>query len=602
MAKDITEFLGSEQINYILDDFAAAKQQAIAKRSEWELLQKNITANSDDYFGYTNMALGYKKTNLAKLVSSVPSILVNNLVANLYFLLVDPKTEHLDLEIDKYFTISLGGNPKKDIQPITVALGEFEGLRKWLTECRRLILRQLADPATNFYSAAHELLYNIVVIGVGCFESPKTTDGHIKCMSVPMSEIYIGTSGYGDINRVFRVLRLTNREAADRWGQKVLEGLPRTAANPLQDQAETEYLEYTAAVPQEYIKKSGAMAPYISLIIRTFDKKIISYTLHTSFPYNIPRYKVINGDIYGSSICYDAFANIQRVNKLAEQLIKNGDWMVNPPILVKNVNSLPFRQILPGKLVQGLNEMGQAEVSVFQGLGGNGQVLLQFYQQTIQELQQQLSIGYAMLGVTQQVTAREVAQRSGEENIKIFPIISRIESEWLSPFVKRLFRLYTELGKLPGFPYAELAEFVNNTYYNILPSLGIDEVNAEMMQVLIPDPLVLFNVHFSGNAARMQKSQEVQLRLQVLQFAMQAMQQDPTVAYKVDLVEMLNSIIEDYSISLRGFRSDQEASRLAKQAEEARAAQQQQIMQNIAQQQAETQEILAKTAKIRSEI
>ena len=114
--------------------------------------------------------------------------------------------------------------------------------------------------------------------------------------------------------------------------------------------------------------------------------------------------------------------------------------------------------------------------------------------------------------------------------------------------------------------------------------------------------LVLFNVHFSGNAARMQKSQEVQLRLQVLQFAMQAMQQDPTVAYKVDLVEMLNSIIEDYSISLRGFRSDQEASRLAKQAEEARAAQQQQIMQNIAQQQAETQEILAKTAKIRSEI
>ena len=83
---------------------------------------------------------------------------------------------------------------------------------------------------------------------------------------------------------------------------------------------------------------------------------------------------------------------------------------------------------------------------------------------------------------------------------------------------------------------------------------------------------------------------------------MQAMQQDPTVAYKVDLVEMLNSIIEDYSISLRGFRNDQEASQLAKQAEEARAAQQQQIMQNIAQQQAETQEILAKTAKIRSEI
>ncbi len=593
-------------VEYIMSDYSDANNKAATRRGLWsdlaEIVSPGTVGYKSPYGGAVRSSADWRTfSNLSRkagVTTSVPAMYVDNLCATLYYLLIDPKSEYIDLGFQENVVLTIGDKENK--QAIHLTIPKFEALQNWLMNCKKILLELLGDPTSNFHSSGQEVIRNLVICGCACHESMLTLDGDIKCNSISMSDICFGVSGYGEINRVFRLLHKTKREAIDLWGQAVftdnfdlqnMESFQKT--NTKED-----YLEYTAGTPAE-LRQQG-FAPYMSIVIRVGDKRIISYSLHNSFPYVTPRYQVEDGDIYGSSPVQRASSDIYLMNDLAKMIVKNGRWVNEPPILYQNNSSLAFKTLAPGAFVQGLDANLRPQYTVMQGMGGNITVQFQYYQLVEQSLARQLAIGQPLTVTKDRMTDDEVNARIQQSNIQSYPVISRLESEWLNPLTKRLFRLYSDQGRFPPFPYQQLSDIMNQMYGDsIIPAVGLKEVNAQIMQMIIPDPISLFRIHFSGNAARMQKMNEIQIKLQIFQLAMQAAQIDQSVLYRLDPVGLLKGIWEAYGTDIVGFRSEEDAQQMQQQAQQTAANQNESARAQTDYQKAQTQKVEAETAKLR---
>lgn len=500
---------------------------------KWQIIQDQIYPDYRDYVNKSKSSTSSPSTSKIKNHCSAISGKINKIVSSICSQVCDPSVKWLHLKFGEEF------------------FNQNFAAQKWLWECEEALYRLFASPDSGFYSSSFPFYLDWFSIGTGCREIILRKDTNkIHFSAIPMQYIFAETSGYGDIDTVFRRLNLTARQAQSIWGNNIHPTMYQYLRQDTSSlQKEWEFFE---AVFPNPIRDKFPSLNFISVVIDKSNKHVLDIGLHSFPPYVVSRFFIAAGEVYGRSYVWNAMPDIKIANRLSKRFVQGIDYAVSPIVLVKDATSLPRAQITPGSFVQGLDSNGRPTFQQMP-LSGDLPVGMEYYNAKLNEIDEALVIRDIFSPENPNMTATEVTERKIQYSNVIRPLIVRLEMEDLNKTILRTLKLLEQTGQLPPFPYEEL------------------QIDPEQL----PDPILALRVSFSGQLARMQQMQEIANMDLIFQKGMQLMQVDPSVGDRINLDQLLAYQAQIYGVPKNVLNSDEVVNQIRESRQKQEEAQQQ---------------------------
>ncbi len=530
--------LESISVQDLIRRFDRAKKDRISWDTKWNQIQDQVFPDYRDFTNsHTNASTPNPKTGNIKNHSGVIFGKLNKIVSILSSQVSDPSVDWLKLEIDDAFA-------------------GHDAVKKWLSDCKKALYKTFADPCSNFYPSTFALHGDWFILGTACREIILRKDnGKILFNTVPMTNVCVETSGYGDIDVSFRSFLVSPTQAYDIWGENLhpsqLKLLESAKKGNLNSNKKFEYIEVAMPNPILGADLPIALMEYVTLVIDKTNKIVVDISHHHQSPYIISRCIVAPGETYGRSLVWYAMPDILAINRNSKRILQAIDYAVFPVNLVRDETSISPLQMTPGAFVQGLDFNGSATIQQMPPLS-NPQTAIDFYNMKTNELDDVLVARDLFPSEAPNMTATEVNERKIQANNRIRPLIVRLEHEDLNRMVLRVLSLLMQQGKIP-FPYDEL----------------------EIPMEALPNPLEQLNISFSGQMAKMQRMQEIVNLDAVFQKAVQAAQIDPSVLDRINLDAFIVADADIYGVNPYVMNDDQTVQQIREQRAQSEQAQQQ---------------------------
>lgn len=270
-----------------------------------------------------------------------------------------------------------------------------------------------------------------------------------------LSEVAFSEGLEGKVDRVYRKFKMTARQAAERWGNKLSPSiLEAVAENP-----EKEFKFALVIMPRD--KKQVKLndvglappksRPFASYYISMEDKALIEEGGYYEYPVYVTRWQTMPGEIYGRGPGHIALPDVRTLNRVKELGLHAINKAINPPILATQRGILGALDLRPSQVtvvrdINGIREMvPQARFDVTQF--------------AVQDLRDAIKgvffIDKLLLPPrteTGEMTAFEIQQRTEQMQRVFGPTLSRLNSEFLTPLVTRSFKMMLRGGALAPLP------------------------------------------------------------------------------------------------------------------------------------------------------
>jgi len=182
------------------------------------------------------------------------------------------------------------------------------------------------------------------------------------------------------------------------------------------------------------------------------EKALLEESGFDEFPYMVPRWQKVAGEIYGRSPAMTSLPDIKMVNTMMKTIIKSAQKMVDPPLLVPDDGFiLPVRTV-PGGLnfyragtqekIEPLETRGRPDIG-FDLLENRRQHILSAFHVDWLKMPDQKA---------GQMTATEVVARQEEKMRLMGPMVGRLQVELLGPMIERVFGIMVKQGAIPEAP------------------------------------------------------------------------------------------------------------------------------------------------------
>ncbi len=338
------------------------------------------------------------------------------------------------------------------------ALNQSQAVGVWLEEVARRIF--LALRQANFTSEAPEVYLDLGAFGTGAFfvtqKAPTLTRAFsgLRFESFPISTYVIAENEDGRVNVIYRRLKLSARAMANRWGVNRLS---------LKTQSKLEKNEYERVTiihgvyPREGVAEDSATPttpatkmPYVSAYVEEEQKHLLQEGGFHEFPFMVPRWTKASGEDYGRGPAEVALADIKSLNELRKQKLRSVALKTNPPLAARHrgvigrvrwgpyaVNSIKQQGDL-----QALDIGGNLDAAMFQESEWKAAIQQAFF---IDQLQFPAKEGTPISATEAQIRF-ELMQRV------LGPTLGRLQDEFLSPLIDRVFRILLRAGQLPPVP------------------------------------------------------------------------------------------------------------------------------------------------------
>lgn len=320
-------------------------------------------------------------------------------------------------------------------------------LQKFLEKAARAVLD--AVTTSNFNSVYQQLLRPYVVFGTGAFYSEFDDDGNLVCRQWPVTDdIFIAESSKGDIDTVFRHFVYTARQAVQEFGDDDLgPDIRKDAASP--ETADKPYRFLHCVFPRldserEHGKDTPENKPWASVYVEMEGKRIVKEGGYNSMPYQAPRF-YNTGEIYGRGSAMSAIPALRSINFTTYHYINNVEAVSRPvvfaPPKVCDEGSLKPGEMTPYDSNDGKIELWSASGDLRSPLefvaAQKESVRAIFYNDVFQYLEDRRNM-----------TATEAQLRYDEMIQGISPVLANLQSEYFSPFLKRVFFELVGMGRI----------------------------------------------------------------------------------------------------------------------------------------------------------
>lgn len=418
-----------------------------------------------------------------------------------------------------------------------------EESKKWFEVATEKIFDVLNSPSSNFGSQNHEVLLDWVTYGTGCmYVEEGFGDKVVRFRSYPISDIYIEEDFMGRVDTVYRAFKLTGRQALQQFEGVAAHSFVEMAKNRPDDKMD--FLHYVTPNTKDNT------FPIKSYYICLTTKEVLSDGGFNEMPYMCPRWYKVSGEIYGRGPALSALPDIKMLNAMYETMIKAGQKIADPPLLMADDDTIRPLRMMPGGInYGGIDTNGRALIQPFP-VSANMPYTERMIQAVVQDIKEAFYVDQLLVLDAPQMTATEVMTRQEERMRLLSPQLVRLQTEYFGLLVDRVFGILWRQGMLPPI------------------SQKMEQYRAEVGEDRVA------NVEYTGALARSQKSQQAQSLNRLFESLMPILQLDPTAADYINSDETLKDHADLIGFKQTLIRTDEEVAQIRQARQQAQQAQQ----------------------------
>ncbi|UQZ89809.1 phage head-tail adapter protein [Deltaproteobacteria bacterium Smac51] len=319
----------------------------------------------------------------------------------------------------------------------------------YLNSVRDILFTARYSPEANFANQMTEAYLSLGVHGLAVIYVDDEPGQGLRYQCLPVHEIYVAENSVGRIDTVFRLYKLTARQAAAEF-ENLPDEILRDAQDPSRMENKHEFIH--AVFPRQDLYPGRARdfrsagtapvspvnLPIASVHLARASRMVVRESGYRVMPYAVSRFTVAPGDVYGRSPAMDVMPDILQVNAMMKTIIRAAEKAVNPPLLVPEADILSAFSLKSGSInYGGVSQDGKQLVIPLQS-GGNLPIGLELIEQGRTIINEAFFINlFQILVDTPQKTATEVVERAQEKAQLLAPVMGRQQSELLRVIIDR---------------------------------------------------------------------------------------------------------------------------------------------------------------------
>ncbi len=339
--------------------------------------------------------------------------------------------------------------------------GEDEA-KDWLEFVDDRMFKAIYNPRSRFQQASGEVDHDLAVLGTGSlFIGEAQNLDRLTFASQDLSGLYIMVDADGMVNGLYRTRKFTARQAQEFFVDRLGGSIGKTAAKAIEDKSPDKKLDYVHVVvprkERDRSRRDNLNLPFASIWIDVAEKEILHESGFHEFPFAIPRWDTLSGEIYGRSPAMISLPDANTLQAQGETILMAGEYATLPPIFA------PSDSIVgPSKLRPGRYTFYDLDAAVGQRLsqpifpmqtGANIPIGREMQNDTRDQVWSAFFRNILNLpNAGPQMTATEIIQRKEEFIRTIGPVFGRLESDYLAPIVERVFGIMLRAGAFGEIP------------------------------------------------------------------------------------------------------------------------------------------------------
>lgn len=307
-------------------------------------------------------------------------------------------------------------------------------------------------PEAGFNPQMHEVYFDLTVFCTAALAIEEEVGRGPVFASRPLHEVFISEDAFGRIDTIFRNVRMTARQAKQRWGDRA----PEKARELVTKDKPEEKIEVLQAIRPNLSPIPGRLdftgMPWSSFYVDTKEKIVIDEGGFWELPVMVARWSKDSGELYGRGPGTTALADVKMLNAIWKTVIKGAQKMVDPPLLMDNDGVLTKLRTSPGSVnIQEATSLRENSVRplLTQGRPDLGIDLIERKQQNIQSA---FHSEVLPLFNSPYMTATQVLELVQQAQRFLSPILGRLQSELLEPMIQRVFGIELRAGRLDPIP------------------------------------------------------------------------------------------------------------------------------------------------------
>ena len=310
---------------------------------------------------------------------------------------------------------------------------------------------------SNFYDIMSELFHDAGSTGTACAHVDEDyTRERVNFTARHPKEVYLADDRYGVVDTVVRRYTMTAKQIIEEFSEKQAPGegniLDEAWINENKERLYKKFNVIHAIYPREdrdTSKDDNLNKRYASVYILEGQQRVLRNTGLDEMCDIVWRWDKNTDEVYGRSPAWNALADILRDNRIAKDLLRLGEYTVNPAIQypgrIEYRLSLmpggknPYRD--PNELIQPI-KLGDYPVGNDRELRLTESIKDAFFVDFFLGLQE----------IQKTMTVPEVMERQSEKATVLSAAVGRINSELLDPMIDKTFAVATEAGRMPVPP------------------------------------------------------------------------------------------------------------------------------------------------------
>lgn len=377
-----------------------------------------------------------------RIYDSSPLTALSNFKAGLFGTVTNPAAQ--------WFEAGIAGFEPEDYS---------RAAKDWTREVTRRLALTFTPSMSAFYNQAPGLYADLGAFGNSIFYSQEIIgQGRYYDQTLSLEHCYFAVNQWGETDELCRLLPLTAKQAVEKFGEDNLSQQVKDAAQERPSQR-FEFIHYTGPNPQFKPGKLGPDGmPIVSIYVEREKQSTIKTENYKAFPFQCPRWDVAAGEEYGRGQGELALNDILSLNAARRTNLTMGERAANPTLLAPDELAMSQGvRAVPGSVIYGgMSADGKTRVGVL-GEGKNLAISLEMENQIRDSVKDAFLFSLMQIQGSADMTATEFLGRQQERWRLLGPHLGRIESEFLTPLIRRRFLMLLEAGQIPE-PPEEIAE------------------------------------------------------------------------------------------------------------------------------------------------
>ncbi|XXJ18039.1 portal protein [Desulfovibrio caledoniensis] len=420
----------TELARSLLTRFSGLEEARRPWVGSWQELTEYMLPRKNSFTGLGGSSIGRGRAGDERIFDSTPLHALELLASSLGGLLTNPSLPWFDISV-------------KDR-----AVGDGDEVRAFLQEARERMVAVFNSEDTGFQAHVHELYLDAALLGTAVMYVEADPTTVVRFSSRPLGEVFVAESARGRVDTVYRKYEVTARQAIQEWGAACSDETRRKGEDRPEEPVEVLHAVFPR-LDRDPAGFGSAHFPFASVYLEVKNSHVLEESGYLEMPYMVPRWAKAAGETYGRGPGQTALSDARVLNAMARTALMAAEKMSDPPLMVPDDGFLGPVRSGPG----GLSYYRAGSSDRIEALPVN--VDLRAAEEMMngrRESIRRIFLGDQLAPEGPAVTATEAVIRQAEKMRVLGPVLGRLQTEFLGPLVRRVFRIMLRGGSLPPFP------------------------------------------------------------------------------------------------------------------------------------------------------